>query len=147
MIQAGNKTDRDHGKDPGVPDLGQIRSLVFNTLIVLSAYRSPVILEEPAIVRKLKLEGSHLRPELVRGRFLSELLRPRTIRTGKVESWAQIGENSSSSREGTGEGAGRKYASCFVRGHHRRTRFGKGLCQSRLSWIAPFAKGEFRLQD
>ena len=147
MIQAGNKADRDHGNDPLVPDLGQVRSLVFNTLIVLSAYLSPLISEESAIVRKLKLEGSHLRPELVRGRFLSELLRPRTIRTGKVESWAQIGEDSSSSREGTGEGAGRKYASCFVRGHHRRTRFGKGLCQSRLSWIAPFAKGEFRLQD
>jgi hypothetical protein len=80
VVQAGNKADLDHGKDPLVPDLGQIRSLVFNTLIVLSVYRSPVILEEPAIVRNLKLEGSHLRPELVRGRFLSELLRPRTIR-------------------------------------------------------------------
>ena len=149
VIQAGNKADRDHGKDPGFPDLGQIRSLVFNTLIVLSAYRSPVILEEPAIVRKLKLEGSHLRPELVRGRFLSELLRPRTIRIGKTleeESWAEIGQNNNTSREG-GEGTGKRYASCFVRGHHRRIRFGKGLCQSRLSWIAPFAKGEFRLQD
>ena len=120
---------------------------MFNKLIVLSAYRSSVISEEAPIVRKLKLEGQHLRPELVRGRFLSELLRPRIIRTGQVESWAQIGEDSSSSREGTGEGTGREYASCFVRGHHRRTRFGKGLCQSRLSWIAPFAKGEFRLQD
>jgi hypothetical protein len=138
VIQAGNKADRDHGKDPGVPDLGQIRSLVFNTLIVLSSYRSPLILEEPAIVRNLKLEGSHLRPELVRGRFLSELLRPRTVRTGKVESWAQIGEHNSSSPESTGEGTGRKYRAHFVRGHHRRVRFGKGLTQSRLTWIAPF---------
>ena len=108
MVQAGNKADRDHGKDPLVPDLGQIRSLVFNTLIVLSAYRSPVILEEPAIVRKLKLAGSHLRPELVRGRFLSELLRPRTIRTGKVESWTEIGQYNSSSRESVGEGHGQE---------------------------------------
>jgi hypothetical protein len=93
VIQTGNKADRDHGNDPEVPDLRQLRSLIFNTLIVLSAYRSRLILEVPPIVRKLKLEGSHLRPELVRGRFLSELLRPRTIRTGKVleqESWAQI---------------------------------------------------------
>jgi len=124
-----------------------MRSLVFNTLIVLSNYRSPLILEEPPIVRKLKLEGSHLRPELVRGRFLSELLRPRTIRTGKVleqESWAEAGENSSS--HSTGEGAGKKYAGCYVRGHHRRVRFGKGLTQSRLNWIAPYSKGEFRIQ-
>ena len=42
LIQAGNKADLDYGKDPGVPDLGQIRSLEFNTLIVLSAYRTSV---------------------------------------------------------------------------------------------------------
>jgi hypothetical protein len=106
---------------------------VFNKLIVLSAYRSSVISEEAPIVRKLKLEGQHLRPELVRGRFLSELLRPRTIRTGQVESWAQIGENSSSR-----ESSGRELPSHFRRGHHRRTRFGKGLTHSRLSWIAPY---------
>jgi hypothetical protein len=144
VVQAGNKADLvDHGKDPpGVPDLGQIRSLVFNTLIVLSAYRSPMLLDEPPVVRNLKVEGSHLRPELVRGKFLSELLQPRTIRTGKVleeESWAEIGQDNSTSREdGTGEGTGKKYQSHFRRGHHRRVRFGKGLCQSRLSWIAPY---------
>jgi hypothetical protein len=119
---------------------------VFNTLIVLSAYHSPVILEEPPIVRKLKLEGSHLRPELTRARFLSELLRPRTIRTGKEESWAEIGENSGRSPEGVGEGTGKKYAGCWVRGHHRRIRFGPKLSQSRLNWIMPYSKGEFRLQ-
>jgi hypothetical protein len=141
MIQAGNKADLDHGNGPDFPDLSQARALVFNTLIVLSAYRSPVLLDEPPIVRKLKLEGSHLRPELVRGRFLSELLRPRTVRIGKAleeEGWAEIGQ--SSSREGTE----RENRNHFVRGHHRRTRYGKGLMQSRLSWILPYATGEFR---
>jgi hypothetical protein len=122
--------------------------LVFDTLIVLSNYRSPVILEEPPVVRALKLEGTHLKPELAAARFLSELLRPRTIRSGgkvlEQETWAEIGQNSSTSREGTGEGAGKKYQAHWIRGHLRRVRFGKGLCQSRLSWIAPYPKGEFR---
>jgi hypothetical protein len=84
MVETGNKADINRGKDSLVPDLGQMRSLVFNTLIVLSNYRSPLILEEPPILRALKAEGKHVVPELRRARFLSQLLRPRTIRTGKV---------------------------------------------------------------
>jgi hypothetical protein len=139
VIQTGDKADLDHGKDSEFPNLERIRLLVLNTLIVLSNYRSSVLLEEPPVVRALKLEGPDVKAELARGRFLSELLRPRTIRTGKTleqQSWAEIGQTTITAVRTPARARAKSFL--FVRGHHRRVRFGKGLRQSRLAWIAPY---------
>jgi hypothetical protein len=61
------------------PDLDRIRDLALNVPLLLTHRQSDSVMVEGPL-RNLKVRGKHLRPELSRARFLSELLRPRTIR-------------------------------------------------------------------
>jgi hypothetical protein len=77
LINAGNKVSLE---DSERPTLDRLRDLVFNVLLLLTHEPGSVILERPTVVRAAKVKGQNLRPELVRAKFVSEMIRPRIIR-------------------------------------------------------------------
>jgi hypothetical protein len=88
--------------------LESLKSLVFNVLLLLTHYDlEPIITEAPALVRAVKVEGTHLRPELVRARFLSQLVRPRTIKPALIREDDEMGaDNDRDTFKGSSRGTG-----------------------------------------
>ena len=96
------------------PDLDRIRDLALNVPLLLTHRQSDSVMVEGPL-RNLKVRGKHLRPELSRARFLSELLRPRTIRARPIHKTGEetVGDSGKDGSDEHGSRTiGRKLAPC-----------------------------------
>jgi hypothetical protein len=119
--------------------LESLKRLVFNVLLLLTHYElEPVLVEGALLIRKATMEGRHLKPELARARFLSEILKSKAFR--RVRPSHEVGEEETVGTHGdvAGEGAGTKYRSHWRMGHWKRVHYGKGLTQQRRVWVLPY---------
>ena len=139
LINAGSKVSQE---DSERPTLDRLRDLVFNVFLLLTHEPGSVILEGPAVVRAAKVKGQNLRPELVRAKFVSEMIRPRTIRIRPAHEITMETDHEEGHENVSDTGIKRR--ACWVRGHWARVAHGKGHTLRRLQWLMPYPKGEFR---
>ena len=131
VIKAQGATEQEDNR----PDLEHIRDLALNILLLLTYYQSDSVMVEGPL-RNLKMRGKHLRPELSRARFLSELLEKRVYRKATPREATEETVSTSGSDDTHHTGITRRQH--WTRGHWREIRYGKGLSQWRLGWIMAY---------
>jgi len=119
------------------PNVEPVRKLVLNTLLLLTHYElDPIFVEGAPLIRKATFEGRHLKPELARARFLSEMLKRKTFRRVPLKDNGK--ESATDGAVDDTRRTGYKLQAHWTRGHWREIRYGKGLQQRRLGWITAY---------